>query len=52
MEAILFKTAPFSNKFYRALERQVRDQIQYRHYDHVTQLHHRHHQKRYIAMVN
>jgi len=52
MEAVLFKTAPFSNKFYGALERQVQDQIQHRHCDHVTRLHHRYHQKRYIAMVD
>jgi len=36
MEAVLFKMAPFSNKFYGALERQVRDQIQHKHCDHVT----------------
>ena len=51
MEAVSFKMAPFSNKFYGALERQVRDQIQHKHFcGHVTRLHHIHHQKRYIGM--
>ena len=39
MEAVLFKTAPLSDKFYGALEPQVRDQIQHKHFcDHVTRL--------------
>jgi len=32
MEAVLFETEPFSNKFYGALERQVRDQVQHKYF--------------------